>query len=49
MQLCANVMFDGDPVRLAATVRDLEAAGVDMVSIPDMAEARSSPKIFMYE
>ena len=36
MRLCTTLMFDGDPVRLAAQVRDLEAAGVDMVLIPEI-------------
>ena len=36
MRLCTTLTFDGDPVRLAARVRDLEAAGVDMVLIPEI-------------
>lgn len=36
MKLCTMLTFDGDPVRLAARVRDLEAAGVDMVLIPEI-------------
>jgi F420-dependent oxidoreductase-like protein len=36
MKLCTTLTFDGDPVRLAAQVRDLEAAGVDMVLIPEI-------------
>ena len=36
MRLCTTLTFDGDPVRFAARVRDLEAAGVDMVLIPEI-------------
>jgi F420-dependent oxidoreductase-like protein len=36
MRLCTTLMFDGDPGRLAAQVRDLEATGVDMVLIPEI-------------
>ena len=36
MKLCTTLMFDGDAARLAARVRDLEAAGVDMVLIPEI-------------
>jgi F420-dependent oxidoreductase-like protein len=36
MKLCTTMMFDGDAARLAAKVRDLEAAGVDMVLIPEI-------------
>ena len=36
MKLCTTLTFDGDPDRLAARVRDLEAAGVDMVLIPEI-------------
>ena len=36
MQLSTTLAFDGDPVRLAARVRDLEAAGVDMVLISEI-------------
>jgi F420-dependent oxidoreductase-like protein len=36
MQLCTPLTFDGDPVQLAAQVRDLEAAGVDLVLIPEI-------------
>ena len=36
MKLCTTMMFDGDAARLASKVRDLEAAGVDMVLIPEI-------------
>ncbi len=36
MKLCTMLTFDGDPVRLAAKVRDLESAGVDMVLVPEI-------------
>ena len=36
MRLCTTLTFDGDPVRLAARVHDLEAAGVDMVLISEI-------------
>jgi len=36
MRLCTMLTFDGDPIPLAARVRDLEAAGVDMVLIPEI-------------
>ncbi|MFM2072204.1 MAG: hypothetical protein RLZZ623_2467 [Actinomycetota bacterium] len=36
MKLCTMMMFDGDPGRLASKVLDLEAAGVDMVLIPEI-------------
>lgn len=36
MKLCTTAWFEGDPERLAAKVVDLEAAGVDMVLIPEI-------------
>lgn len=36
MKLCTMLMFDGSPERLAKRVVDLEAAGVDMVVIPEI-------------
>jgi F420-dependent oxidoreductase-like protein len=36
MKLCTTLMFDGDAARLAARVRDLEAAGVDIVLVPEI-------------
>lgn len=36
MKLCTTMMFDGDATRLASKVRDLEAAGVDVVLIPEI-------------
>jgi F420-dependent oxidoreductase-like protein len=36
MKLCTAMMFDGDPERLASQIIDLEAAGVDMVLIPEI-------------
>ncbi|MEP6659419.1 MAG: LLM class F420-dependent oxidoreductase [Acidimicrobiales bacterium] len=36
MKLCTTMMFDGDAARLVSKVRDLEAAGVDMVLIPEI-------------
>ena len=36
MKLCTGLFFDGDPERLAARIVDLEAAGVDMVLIPEI-------------
>lgn len=36
MKLCTAMFFDGDPQRLAAKIVDLEAAGVDMVLIPEI-------------
>ncbi len=36
MKLCTAMMFDGDPERLASKIVDLEAAGVDMVLIPEI-------------
>ena len=36
MKLCTTLTFDGDPTRLAAHVRGLEAAGVDIVLIPEI-------------
>ena len=36
MKLCTMTMFDGDPERLTSQVLDLEAAGVDMVLIPEI-------------
>ncbi len=36
MKLCTAMMFDGRPERLAAQIVDLEAAGVDMVMVPEI-------------
>ncbi len=36
MKLCTTMFFDGDPDRLASKVLDLEAAGVDMILIPEI-------------
>ena len=36
MKLCTALMFDGDAERLASKVIDLEAAGVDLVLIPEI-------------
>ncbi|MFT5203374.1 MAG: F420-dependent oxidoreductase-like protein [Candidatus Aldehydirespiratoraceae bacterium] len=36
MKLCTAIMFDGDAERLARHVVNLEAAGVDMVLIPEI-------------
>ena len=36
MKLCTALAFDGDPERLAQRVLDLEAAGVDMVLVPEI-------------
>ena len=36
MKLCTGLFFDGDPERFAARILDLEAAGVDMVLIPEI-------------
>lgn len=36
MKLCTTMMFDGDADRLASKVLDIEAAGVDMVLIPEI-------------
>lgn len=36
MKLCTMVSFDGDPERLTNRILDLEAAGVDMVLIPEI-------------
>lgn len=36
MKLCTTLTFDGDAGRLTARVRDLEAAGVDMVLVPEI-------------
>ncbi len=36
MKLCTATFFDGDPERLTAKILDLEAAGVDMVLIPEI-------------
>lgn len=36
MKLCTMMMFDGDPDRLVSKILDLEAAGVDMVVIPEI-------------
>lgn len=36
MKLCTMVAFDGDPERLTNRILDLEAAGVDMVLIPEI-------------
>ena len=36
MKLCTAMMFDGDPERLTQKIVDLEAAGVDMVLIPEI-------------
>ncbi len=36
MKLCTSIFFDGDAERFAARIVDLEAAGVDMVIIPEI-------------
>ncbi len=36
MKICTMTSFDGDPERLTSRVVDLEAAGVDMVVIPEI-------------
>jgi F420-dependent oxidoreductase-like protein len=36
MKLCTALMFDGDAERLASKIIDLEAAGVDLVLIPEI-------------
>jgi len=36
MKLCTMLMFDGDPERFTSKILDLEAAGVDMVLIPEI-------------
>lgn len=36
MKLCTMMMFDGNPARLTSQILDLEAAGVDMVLIPEI-------------
>ncbi len=36
MKLCTAMFFDGNPERLASQIVDLEAAGVDMVLIPEI-------------
>jgi len=36
MKLCTAMMFDGNPERMAQRIVDLEAAGVDMVLIPEI-------------
>jgi len=36
MKLCTATMFDGDPERLARRIVDLEAAGIDMVLVPEI-------------
>jgi len=36
MKLCTATFFDGDPERLAKRIVDLEAAGVDMVLVPEI-------------
>ena len=36
MKLCTAMMFDGNPERLGSKIVDLEAAGVDMVLIPEI-------------
>ena len=44
MKLFTATMFDGDPERLARRVVDLDAAGIDMVLVPEiygLTESRS--------
>ena len=36
MKLCTAMSFDGDPERLASRIVDLEAAGIDMVFVPEI-------------
>ena len=36
MKLCTMIAFDGDPHRLAKRAQDLEAAGVDMILVPEI-------------
>lgn len=36
VKLCTTLTFDGDAGRLTSRVRDLEAAGVDMVLVPEI-------------
>ena len=36
MKLCTMIAFDGDPQRLASRAQDLEAAGVDMILVPEI-------------
>ncbi len=36
MKLCTALSFDGDPERFASRIVDLEAAGIDMVFIPEI-------------
>lgn len=36
MKLCTALMFDGNVERFASTIVDLEAAGVDMILIPEI-------------
>ena len=36
MKLCTAMMFDGNVERFTAKIQDLEAAGVDMVLIPEI-------------
>ena len=36
MKLSTGIMFDGDPERLTRKIQDLEAAGIDLVYIPEI-------------
>lgn len=36
MKLTTGLMFDGDPERLASKAQDLEAAGIDLIYIPEI-------------